>query len=502
MKKSKSVNKAKVRFPLKLQYTVIFASLMAGIVCASIVLSTIFLPKYYESEKIKSIRNLQTKISQNESYISNSQYSDELSKYLDDLSMRDDLSIIILSEDSDILYSSKNLERNIDMILVGYILGLNENAKIQNIEEGESYIIRKSEVAGGSYLELYGQLSSGIYYLVRTPLESIGRAASYANRFYLMIGLSGIVISAVIIFIISNRISKPILKMSEVSERMVNLDFDARYDGADVNEIGLLGNNINHLSESLEKSISELKTANNELKRDIEKKEKSAEEHREFISNVSHELKTPIALIQGYAEGLKEGISDDPESRDYYCDVIMDEASKMNNMVRALLNLDQLESGEDVTTLERFDVTETISNYLQSAKMLADKENIKVFFEEKSGLCAWGDPFKAETVLTNYFSNAIHYCKEAGGEKYIRIYTEIRDKILRVCVFNTGDPIPEDALGRVWDKFYKVDKARTRSYGGSGVGLSIVRAIQNSIGQGYGAFNEDNGVVFWFELEM
>ena len=141
------------------------------------------------------------------------------------------------------------------------------------------------------------------------------------------------------------------------------MDFDEKYTGTDKTEISILGNNSNALSETLETTISELKTANNELLKDIEKKDKIDEMRKEFLSNVSHELKTPIALIQGYAEGLKEGINSDEESREFYCDVIMDEANKMNIMVKKLLTLNQLEFGNDVVNMERFDIVALIKNY-------------------------------------------------------------------------------------------------------------------------------------------
>ena len=481
--------KSKVIFPLKWQYTLIFAGLTAIIIGVTIALSSLFLPKYYEYKKLKTIESVYGKLSADR--------SDEL----DTISMRDNLSIIILNEDSDVIYSSKNFERDIDMILIGYIFGFDAGSDIDIIEQNSDYIIRRSHNPQNDYLEMFGRLENGESFLVRTPLESIGVAASYAGSFYLIIGIAGIVVGSFIIFFLSKRISAPILKLNDISSRMVDLDFEARFTGSDMNEIGLLGNNINHLSDSLEKSISELKTANNELKRDIEKKEKAAEEHSEFISNVSHELKTPISLIQGYAEGLKEGISDDPESRDYYLDVIIDEASKMNRMVRELLNLDQLESGEDVIDMERFDMYEVVSNYLQSAAVLIDESGASLEFNEEKGAYVWGDPYKAETVFANYLTNAIHYCKEVSGAKLIRTTFENRGNILRVSVFNTGDRIPEEVMGRVWDKFYKADPARTREYGGSGVGLSIVKAIQTSIGREYGVYNTENGVVFWFDME-
>ncbi len=497
----KNIKKSGIYFSLKWQYTLIFAGLTALIIGVTIALSSLFLPKYYEYKKLKTIESVYADLRSAYSDTSSGDSPEELFDEMDNLSMRNSLSIIILNEDSDIIYSSKNLERDIDMILVGYIFGFDTGSDIDVIEQSSDHIIRRTQSHKNDYLELFGRLDNGMSFLVRTPIESIGLAASYANRFYLIIGIAGIVFGSFIIFFLSKRISAPILKLNDISSRMVDLDFEARFEGKTVNEIGLLGENMNRMSDSLEKSISELKTANNELKRDIEKKEKAAEEHSEFISNVSHELKTPISLIQGYAEGLKEGVSDDPESRDYYLDVIIDEASKMNRMVRELLNLDQLESGDDVIDMERFDMYEVVSNYLQSAAVLIDESGAVSEFDEKKGAFVWGDPYKAETVFANYLTNAIHYCREVKGTKLIRTTFENRGNILRVSVFNTGDPISEDVLGRVWDKFYKADPARTREYGGSGVGLSIVKAIQTSIGREYGVYNTEDGVVFWFDME-
>ena len=220
------------------------------------------------------------------------------------------------------------------------------------------------------------------------------------------------------------------------------------------------------------------------------------------MSNVSHELKTPIALIQGYAEGLKEGISEDGESRDFYCDVIMDEANKMNIMVNKLLTLNQLEFGNDVVTMERFDIVALIQNFIASADILISQNKANVKVADVAPIYVWADEFKTEEVVQNYFSNAMNHL---NGERVIEIkYSLLEDANggrVRVSVFNTGEPIPEESLPHIWEKFYKVDKARTREYGGSGVGLSIVKAIMESMNQQYGVVNYTNGVEFWFELE-
>ena len=221
------------------------------------------------------------------------------------------------------------------------------------------------------------------------------------------------------------------------------------------------------------------------------------ESRQEFVSNVSHELKTPLALIQGYAEGLQECINDDAESREFYCEVIIDEADKMNRMVKKLLTLNQLEFGNDQVIMERFDMTELIRGVANSTKILMEQKGIRLELENSEEAWVWGDEFKVEEVITNYMSNAINH---ADGEKLIRVfYTRSEDK-LRVSVFNTGQPIPEEDIEKIWVKFYKVDKARTREYGGSGIGLSIVKAIMDSFHQRCGVINHEDGVEFWMEL--
>lgn len=280
---------------------------------------------------------------------------------------------------------------------------------------------------------------------------------------------------------------------------MVELDFNAKYKSRRKygNEIDQLGDHINRLSANLERTISELKTANVELQKDIEKKTQIDEMRKDFLSNVSHELKTPLALIQGYAEGLQDCINDDAESREFYCDVIIDEADKMNRMVKKLLTLNQLEFGNDQVVMERFDITELIQGVANSSKILLQQKGIELELDHLEETYVWADEFKVEEVITNYLSNAINH---ADGEKKIRIfYTKFEDK-LRISVFNTGKPIPEEDIDQIWVKFYKVDKARTREYGGSGIGLSIVKAIMDSFRQKCGVVNHENGVEFWLEL--
>lgn len=294
------------------------------------------------------------------------------------------------------------------------------------------------------------------------------------------------------------RITNPISELTVLSSRMKNLDFDAKYKCRAGNEIDELGENFNKMSEELEKTISELKSVNNQLQKDIENKIRIDQQRQEFLNNVSHELKTPIALVQGYAEGLKENISDDPESREFYCDVIMDEAAKMNKLVKNLLTLNHLEEGRDEVKMERFDIVSLIKGVLQSMDIMIQQKEAKVSFDTENPVYVWADEFRIEEVVTNYTSNALNHL---DGDREIEICVCPEGDRVKITVFNTGSPIPEADIPNLWKKFYKVDKARTREYGGSGIGLSIVKAIMESHNQEYGVRNYDNGVEFWFTLD-
>lgn len=350
------------------------------------------------------------------------------------------------------------------------------------------------------YIELWGTLDNGNFILIRTPIQGIKDNVHISNTFITYIGIVTLIIGIIAAFVLSSYISKPIKQLSNIAERMSELDFDIKYDGKDKGEIGLLGKSMNNMSQKLEENISQLKAANLELQRDIDKKEKLEKMRTDFLSNVSHELKTPIALIQGYAEGLKEGITDDPESMDFYCSVIMDEAAKMNNMVKRLLTLNQIEFGEDELVMERFDINELVKSVVNANELRATQKNLSITYDIlDTPLYVWADEYKVEEVVTNYLSNAINHC---CNENIIKIKVGHIDKDnVRVSVFNTGNNIPEADIEHIWEKFYKVDKARTREYGGNGIGLSIVKAIVESMGKTCGVNNLSDGVEFWFDLD-
>ena len=414
------------------------------------------------------------------------------------------VSVLIIdnsTEDATVYSTSRDtkfLKDRIDRYIFGWA-----KAKYTILEENDQYKIQKTydPQRESMYLESWGFFSdNSTAFIMSAPLSSIGESVRLANQFLLYVGMIAVLIGALVVYLVAKQITMPIYKLSNLSERMSDLDFNAKYESGkhDMEEIQVLGNSMNTLSERLEETISELKSANNQLTKDIEEKTKIDEMRKDFIANVSHELKTPIALIQGYAEGLQEGMGEEKESRDYYCDVIVDEANKMNKMVKQLLTLSSLESGNDKPVMDRFNLTELVRGVVNASKILLEQNEIQVDFDAQTPVYVWADEFKIEQVVTNYLSNAIHHI---DGEKKIIIKMLPENNIVRVSVFNTGTPIPEDAIPNLWTKFYKVDKARTRAYGGTGIGLSIVKAIMDAHNQQYGVKNWENGVEFWFTLD-
>ncbi len=384
-----------------------------------------------------------------------------------------------------------------------YVLGMDaDRSKV--LKQGENYVIEMNydSRTNATYVESWGYFSDNkTLFIMSMPLDSIRESVGLSNRFITYAGLIVLVAGSVLMYFATNQVTRPILKLASLSEQMSELNFDVSCDDSRLDEIGVLGRSMNTLSDKLKETIGALQEANQQLQHDIDEKIQIDEMRKEFIANVSHELKTPIALIQGYAEGLTEGMCEDEESRSYYCEVIMDEANKMNKMVKQLLTLTALEFGRDMPAIEPFDGAELIRDLVNSSSILLQQSEAQVEVSVPEHLEVLGDEFKIEEVVTNYLTNAIHHL---DGERLIRIRAEVRKETGQavIRVFNTGNPIPEEDLPNLWTKFYKVDKARTRSYGGSGIGLSIVKAIMDAHHQDCGVVNKENGVEFWFTLAM
>lgn len=355
---------------------------------------------------------------------------------------------------------------------------------------------REKEEKGS--LSLVGQVNGGTEYLVaRMPFTLMTQNSTF-NFFFLMIAsLFTLLLCLMIGYVISRQFTTPLIQMGEVANAIARLDFSKKYEGKSLDEVGELGRSINLLSEHLEDAITELQRSNAQLADEIREKEKIDAMRREFIINASHELKTPIALIQGYAEGLRLGVADNAEDQAYYCEIIADEAGRMNTLVMQLLRLSKLELGRESTELAELELSELCGDAVRKTEVLWSEKHQQIM-QDDTGARVVSDENLLSQVVMNYLTNAIRYGPEGG--KIVLYAAEEPDGAVTLTVWNEGEALAEEELQKIWEKFYRTDKARSRESGGSGIGLSIVKAIAETLHASCGAKNREGGIAFWFRI--
>ena len=476
----------------------------AIIILFLIIINNVVLESFYLYSKIQSVQLAYSRINElyNDDNIDIQTLEDEINK----ISIKNDFDILISNNNSSYLYSSEKdlysainkinemiYNKNID---IARVIIAKQNVKIMKIIDQRNSI---------NYIFLTATLDNGYLLYVRIPIASIQESVRISNNLLILIGGFTILIAGIFASFISRKFTEPILELNDIAKNMSKLDFSKKYKEKDTDdEINNLGKSINTMSDKLESTIKQLRNTNFELEKDIEEKSKIDEMRKQFISDVSHELKTPITLIQGYSEGLIENVNTDEESRRIYAEVILDEANKMDKLVRQLLELMKLEYGKRQFNNKEFDICELIKEVIRKSKVMLEEKNIDIKFDEEEPIYVFADDFYIEQVVTNYFTNAIKHAKEKDGKKNIQIDISLNreNNIVRIKVFNTGEQIQEEDLNRIWNRFYKVDESRNREDGGTGIGLSLVKAIMNNYKKEYGVINKENGVEFYFDLEL
>ncbi|MBP3802118.1 MAG: HAMP domain-containing protein [Clostridia bacterium] len=495
-KVKESLESVRIKLFITLSITVVL------IILFLIIVNNFVLETYYLYNKQKSLKSVYEQINM---LYANQVAEPNIESELEKISITQNFDISIMNSNFENIYSSgkdyfSSMDGNKPMNKINLDYG-------EIIEQNDKFIIKKlkDHKNGLSYILLAGQLDNGYFLYLRIPITVIQNSVSISNNFLYLIAGFTILIGGILIIVISRKFTDPILELNDIAKKMAKLDFSKKYRVNDEHdEINTLGQSINIMSEKLEKTIKQLRDTNMELEKDIEEKSKIDEMRKKFISDVSHELKTPIALIQGYSEGLIENVNNDEESRKFYAEVILDEINKMDKLVKQLLELMTLEYGKREFNNKEFDIVELENEVIKRSKLMLDEKNIKIKFKEKRKINVLADDFYIEQVITNYLTNAIKNIKEVDNKRYIEIINDIdlEKNIVKVRVFNTGDNIKEEDMLRIWNRFYKADESRHREDGGTGIGLSFVKAIMNNYKKDYGVYNKENGVEFYFDLEL
>jgi two-component system sensor histidine kinase VanS len=463
---------------IKTKLFFIFMILTISLVLSGVILNSLFLESYYIYKNKRTLVSISEKIT--DEYINGKENSYE---YMDTIQSTDGINAIIIDKNYEIEYSSIHLRApNAEKLLSREIKKtiLDDEKKLSG---KYVYYIDEKDNAQNTKLVDITKINDNEYLILIKSVKSIQDSVQFANQFYIFAGGIIIFIGAIVILIFSNKITKPIIEMSNVAENISNLEFDKVVNVNSKDEIGILGDSINKISNKLNKSI-------NELKQDVESK-------KELVRNMSHELKTPIGIIKGYAEGLKYGVVSDKEKMDKYCSILVEECDRMDKLVKELLDYSMIEGGMIELNITTFDINEFILKVVERFNPIFEEQSITLSLKCIKDYNISADRGLLEKAINNFITNAINH---VSGRKVISVTGEKKENKIEISVFNTGDNIPQEEVDKIWDVCYKVDRARSRQYGSHGIGLSLVRLIAQLHGGISKVENVEEGVIFSLKI--
>lgn len=467
----------------------------------TLIVQSVFFEKFYVSKKKSdlgyNIKKFKQSYNKSESLI-------KAAELIEEYEETDNITIVVTDSLNRIKLITKTPKNRFTVIKTKELKEFvgqwsNNPSNIISLKTNDKTIItttKKRDASAGSLVAISNNTQRDEIIYALSSLQPVSEAVSVIKQLYLYFSLGAIFFMIALSFIYSNMISKPLLKINKVANKMAQLDFSEKCVVNSEDEIGGVATSLNFLSENLNASLNSLREANAKLGEDIIKERNLEKMRREFVDSVSHELKTPVSIIDGYAVGLKDNIFEDKD-RDFYLDIIIDETRKMGNLVSDMLKLSHLESGSFKLKRENFNITELIYFTLKNNSGILNNNKVNIQLNLIEGVKINADWVRMDQVFTNFFTNALTYVNEFGT-----IYISIVDKGDRfsVEVENTGSSIPEDELDKVWDKFYRVEKSRNKKLGGTGIGLSIVKNILMLHDYPFGVENTDKGIKFYFVI--
>lgn len=485
--------------------------LLISLVTLFMATQSLFFEKFYYKQKTKGLTNKVYDFK--DVYIKEIQSNKELQEYAYKFEDENNAQIAILNKNGVIKYIrqltpySNNLESNEIIIMAiknwisyekSYFDVIMNKKTVQFTFKNP--ILNSDNLVVISPVVINNNITDIIF--VVSTLQPIGEAASVIKTYYVYAYLIVIILIFILSLFYSKIVSKPLIQLNNTAKKMSNLDFSEKCNLESQDELGDLANTLNFLSEKLDCTLNELKNANIKLKEDIEKERKLENMRKDFVAGVSHELKTPISLIEGYAEGLKDGVVEG-EDREYYLEVIIDESKKLNKLVMDMLELSRLESGKVTLNIEPFEIYDLIIKIIKKYENTYKNKNFNLSFNLDKTTLVLGDKFKLEGVINNILSNAIRYSSE-HGEVFVRVckLSEKDQELVLVEIENEGNKIPEGELNLVWEKFYRIDKSRNKYLGGTGLGLSIIKNTLSLHNSNFSLENSDIGVKFKFTLQI
>lgn len=291
-----------------------------------------------------------------------------------------------------------------------------------------------------------------------------------------LITIVALLLSLVLAVVLSQKISKPIIKTNNAAKELAQGNYEVSFEGGDYREIRELNSTLSYAASELSK-VEALR--------------------KELIANISHDLRTPLTMIGGYSEMMRDIPGENtPEN----AQIILDETTRLTNLVNDMLNLSRLQSGTQTLTLTEFSLTQEIREILARYNSLTKRDGYHIVFDYKEDVTVGADQVRMSQVIYNLVNNAVNY---AGQDKEILVRQRLKPGFVRVEVIDHGEGIEPEKLELIWDRYYKVDKTHRRAVVGTGLGLSIVKSVLEMHSAKYGVESAvGEGSTFWFELPL
>ncbi|MGL4873514.1 MAG: HAMP domain-containing sensor histidine kinase [Clostridium sp.] len=374
-------------------------------------------------------------------------------------------------------------------LILNNILGQNKTISTSFYEKGQY-----KNIGIASSIKTSTHVDSII--LCVSSIQPILEASNIISEFYIYIFLGATILAILVSYGYSKKIAKPLVQINSVAIKMSNMDFSEKCIIKSNDEIGHLAKTFNFLSSKLKSTLDDLKESNSKLKEDIERERQLEIMRKDFIASVSHELKTPIGIIEGYAEGIKDGIVLGKDAS-LYLQTIIDESQKMSKLVSNMLELSKLESGVITPQFENFNINRLAKKIFSNFNLECSEKNITMVFQPQTDYSyIRGDVFQIDQVLTNIISNAIKYSPDGAIIK-LTIQSK-NDEFMVLSLLNTDSFIPENEYSNLFNKFYRLDKSGNRNKNSTGLGLSIVKNILDLHNFSYSLKSVEEGVLFTF----
>jgi len=471
---------------LGFKWTLSIVLLMASLICAIFLANTFFLESYFEARTLERFKEEYNRLLRS--------FKTADREFLDLLRERNaqtGFKFLVVDDRGKVLLST------VPEFQPGAPVVLNREQadflqrSLEKLKAGKSVRDSMQRPSGEGFdIVLAGQLERDKFLLITLPLEQLRENTALANRFLLLIGSAFLLLALLTAILLSRRTVHPILRINRIASSIAKLDFSERYTGKEKDEVGTLGKSINHISDELSRTISRLQKANDELHDQVLLQKK-------FFTSVTHEFKTPVGLIRGYAESLQLGLAHSTEQALEFSEIIIHESDRLTRLIEDILMMARLDSTGFHLKKSTFDLIGLIGRTVEKRRLLPGETNLPVTLHLPTRCTVEADEGRISQVLDNLLANAVAHRSPSGQ---LSITLEQGTGGVCVEVFNSGASIPSDRLEHLFEPFGTVQPESLRKKGSTGLGLSIVKSIVEKHGGSCGIHNVEGGVVAWFRL--